>query len=154
MAQLVKLFDEKKLLVTMQADTLVLIRNCRTIETIKGFVACYDVLKLTWTIQEKFPTDFPDEPECDEGALLHLQDISSELLFKHGPELPRPGFDSFYFNIKKLLRLFRVPRKGLTNVKIQEGRGEGRGKDDTTAPPNMPALYGLDASHGGPDPKA
>lgn len=139
MAQLVKLFDEKLLLVNLQADALILIRDCNSIEPIKKFVECYDILKLTWTIQEKFPREYPAAPECDEPALMHLKRITQELFVCHGPELPRPGFDSFDYNIRRLLVVFRVPREAFKNARL-----EGGGEIPEAPSPDMPRLFGVD----------
>lgn len=120
MAQLVKLFNEKQLLVDLQAESLILIRTCNSIEPIKRFVQCYDILRLTWDIQEKHPKVWPDL-ECDEAALLYLRTLTRELIIGYGPELPRPGFDSFDTNVRRLLRVFGVPRKVFENARAEDG---------------------------------
>jgi hypothetical protein len=139
MSRLVKLFDEKQLLVSLQADALILIRDCNSIEPIKKFVECYDILKLTWTIQEKFPREHPNAPECDEPALMHLKRITQELFVFHGQEVPRPGFDSFDLQIRRLLMVFRVPREAFRYARLESG---GEIPEETSA--NLPPLFGLD----------
>lgn len=120
MAHLVKLFNEKQLLVDLQAETLIMIRDCHSIEPIKRFVQCYDILRLTWDIQEKHPKPWPDL-ECDESALLYLRTLTQELVICYGPELPRPGFDLFDTNVRRLLRVFGVPRKVFEHARFEDG---------------------------------
>lgn len=144
MARLVKLFNEKQLLLNLQADTLILIRDCRSIEPIKKFVECHEILKLTWDIQERFPKVWPEPPECDEHALLHLRFLTQELFVGFSPELPRPGFDLYDKNVRILLRVFGVPRKAFIHARCEDG------SDLPEEKPDMPYLYGVDASLRGP----
>lgn len=141
MAQLVKLFgDERELLTHLQADALILIRDCKSIEPIKLFVEAHDILRLTWDIQIHFPREWPEPPECDEMALLQLKTITQSLFVGHGQELPRPGFDLFSTKVRKLLRLFRVPKGEYLNVRPEVGDWP-----EAFDEKRMPYLYGLDA---------
>ena len=147
MARLVKIFDEKQLLVNLQADTLILIRDCQTIQPIKIFVQCHDILRLTWDIQLKYPREYPEDPECDETALLYLRVLTQELFIGHGAELPKPGFDHYEQNIRRLLRVFRVPKKGFENAKLETGEEIPQ---ETLS--DLPKMYVVDASAPGTDP--
>jgi hypothetical protein len=111
MTNIVRLFDEKNLLITLQQDTLGLIHGCSSVQPVKKFVECYEILHLTWDIQQKFPSIWPAIPECDAGALLHLKTLTRELLIFHGPEIPHPDFDFYTIKINNLLRIFRVPKE-------------------------------------------
>lgn len=141
MAQLVKLWDEKELLIHLQSDTIVLIRDCKSIEPIKKFVECYDILKLTWSIQDKFPTEWPDTPECDEMALLQLKVLTQQLTTCHWPELPHPGFDVYSTKIIKLLRIFRVPKREYKDARPEFGEFPA---EQQTTEEYMPYLLRLD----------
>lgn len=142
MARLVKLFDERQLLVNMQADTLILIRDCHSIEPIKKFVQCHEILNLTWAIQEKYPRIWPDSPECDESALLHLRILTQELVIGYGAELPRPGFDSFDLNVRRLLRVFGVPKGAFQHARLEDGTEATSANDE----PDLPTLFIVDGS--------
>jgi len=145
MARLVKLYDEKQLLLVLQADTLVLIQGCRTIEPVKRLVTCHEVLQLTFDIQLKYPREAPADLECDEGALLHLKTLTQELCVSYRMELPNPGFDSFSANIRKLLRVFRVPKGRVEDVRLEDGSGIGE-----AAPAHLSSLYVLAQRDPGP----
>lgn len=111
MTQIVRLWDEKLLIGDLKQDTLNLIHGCKAVPPIKKFVECYDILDLTLAIQTKFPTVWPEIPICDADALLHLNTIVRELLIYHGPDIPHPDFDVYTYRVRRLLKIFQVPKE-------------------------------------------
>ena len=114
MTDLVKLWDEKALLVKLKQDTLFLIQNATSMEPIKKLVQCYDILDLTLAIQHHFPTVWPELPECDPDALLQLRILTREIFIYHRADVP-PEFDLYTFKVKQLLRIFQVPKEEYEN---------------------------------------
>lgn len=110
MTQLVKLYDERSLLVDLQGRTLSMVHGCTAMDPVKKFVECYDILDLTLSIRDRFPTEFPTLPVCDEDSLLHLKHLTRELLVYHGPYLPHPDFEIYTNRVEILLRIFAIPR--------------------------------------------
>jgi hypothetical protein len=145
--QLVKLFDEKHLLGLLKADSMGLIRACFDIGAIKKLVQCHDILDLTLEVQERFPKKFPEPPECDQDALLYLKQITQEINVWHGKEVPRPHFDLFDINVRKLLRVFRVPREEYSYDKPSPIEYQ------TQIDVSVPNLLWLDVGHGRPPTK-
>lgn len=111
MSPIVKLFDEKLLLKSLQSDSLVIIRSCNTIDPIKILIECHDILKLTLDIQNKYPSEFPELPVFDEDALLYLKFLVKELSRKFHTEMPQPIFFKFNQDMLRLLIAFRVPKE-------------------------------------------
>ena len=110
MTHIVRLYDEQKLLVDLQGQTLQMIHGCKRVEPVKKLVECHDILVLTQTIHEKFPNQYPDLPECDVQALLHLKHLMRELLVYHGPYIPHPDFEYYHGRVECLFRVFAIPR--------------------------------------------
>ena len=110
MAQLVKLWDEKDLLVRLRDDTVLIVQNCLAVPPMKKLIECHDILDLTINIQLQFPTEFPDPPVCDEDALLHLKRLVQEVYIYHRAEVPMPHFISYESKVTTLLRIFRLPK--------------------------------------------
>lgn len=107
---LVKLYEEKDLVVELQTETVGLIRHCSTVDPIKKLVNVYDILKLTLDIANKFPRTLPDLPECDEGALLYMETLTRELVVYHRLDLPTPEFPRYLQKVQRLFRLYHIPR--------------------------------------------
>ena len=111
MTPVIKLWDERTLLVGLQDETLRMIHSCPAVEPVKKFVEVFDILQMTLVIYEKFPTTWPELPECDVGALLHLKTLSHEIFVSYWPVLPRPAYDEYAQRLRTLLRVFQVPRE-------------------------------------------
>lgn len=111
MTRLIKLWDEKDLILKLKNDTLVLIRNATTIPPVKKLVEANEILDLTQRIMILFPSDFPDPPIGDEGALMRLREIAFELSVLHRFELPVDHTLMFDSKVKTLLKIYRLPKE-------------------------------------------
>jgi hypothetical protein len=107
---IVKLYNENKLIADLQQDTIWMIKHCDTVDPVKKLVTCFDILKLTLDIGNKFPSIVPRMPECDEGALSHLLTLTRELTVYHHKELPNPDFIKYTHKIKRLLLIYGIPK--------------------------------------------
>lgn len=110
MTRIIKLWDERDLICRLKNDTLLLIHASKTIQPIKKLVEASDILDLTLSINERFPTNPPDLPICDEAALLRLKQISAELYVYHRQEVPPDHLILFDDKVRTLLAVYRLPR--------------------------------------------
>lgn len=106
MSSIIRLWDEKTLLSGLQTDTLRMIQGCRAIPPVKKFCEAYDILGLQLEIQIQFPRIYPEIPEVDRDALIHLKQIVAELTVYHGHEVPMPDFMGYRDQVYVLVRLF------------------------------------------------
>lgn len=111
MTRLIKLWDEKDLIIRLQGDTLILIHAARSIQPVKKLVEASEILDMTLWLNQKYPTEPPDLPVGDEGALLRLREISFELSVYHRQDIPVDHVMMFGDKIKTLLALYRLPKE-------------------------------------------
>lgn len=107
---IIRLRDEKDLIIRLKKDTLILIHASPKIEPIKRLVEASDILDLTLDINQRFPTVPPDLPICDEPALMRLREIGIELYLYHRIDIPVQHLELYGDKITALLTLFRLPR--------------------------------------------
>lgn len=118
MAQLIKLWDEKDLLIKLRSDTLIIVQNCQSIPPIKKLIECHDILDLSIQIIEQFPTQKEDGiPVGDSDALLQLKRLVQEIFVYYPTDVPRPAFDTYEMKVKTLLRIFRLPREEFCGIR-------------------------------------
>ncbi len=107
---IIRLRDEKDLIIRLKRDTLTLIHVSPQIEPIKKLVEASEILDLTLDINQRFPTTPPDIPIGDEPALMRLRQIGIELYLFHRQEIPAQHLELYADKITALLALFRLPR--------------------------------------------
>lgn len=110
MAHILKLWDEKDLLIRLRDDTVLIVQNCLAVPPMKKLIEVHDILDLTINIQNQFPTEFPDPPVCDEDAMMHMKRLVQEVYIYHRAEVPMPHFEVYESKIKTLLKIFRLPK--------------------------------------------
>lgn len=111
MTRLIRLWDEKDLIIKLKSDALIIIHAATTIQPVKKLVEATDILDLTLLLNEKYPTAPPDLPVGDEGALLRLREISFELYCYHRNEVPVDHVIMWDGKIKTLLAIYRLPKE-------------------------------------------
>jgi hypothetical protein len=112
MGGLIRLWDESKLLFDLRDRTIVIIRGCQEIGPIKKLVECHDILDMTIDIQKRFPTEFPDTPEYDVGAMNRLKHLTSEIFVWYSPTLPQPDFEIYSLGVHRLIHSFEFQSIG------------------------------------------
>lgn len=103
--QVVKLFDEVRMMHELRSDTLSLIHSTTSIKPIKKLVEVHDILDITLMIEAHF-SDYRDNPPWDVSLLRDMNSIRAELIVFHRPEFnPVSRLDTFS---AKMLSLFHV----------------------------------------------
>lgn len=88
-----------------------LIPHCCCIDSVRGFVECYGVLEMSLAIALRYPIKYPDPPECDMGALLHLRSMIVDIGTNHYRTLPTSQLDDYISKVVRLLTVYQAPRK-------------------------------------------
>lgn len=117
MTRLIRLWDEKDLIICLKSDALILIHASTAIPPVKKLVEATDILDLTLLLNERFPTEPPDLPVGDECALMRLREISFELYVYHRLELPVDHVVMWDNKIKTLLAIYRLPKENFDRSK-------------------------------------
>jgi hypothetical protein len=104
------MWDERTLITRLQVETLKLIHATQSLLPIKRLVEAAEILDLTRDINDRFPVQPPDLPICDEGALIRLDNICSELYVCYRQELPIDMLVLYNNNVRTLLMVYRLPK--------------------------------------------
>ena len=117
MTNLIHLHDEVSLVTDLKFEALGVIRGCQEINPIKILVESHDIFELSLQIMDKYPSTCPGLFIYDKSAVMHLSNLTRQLLVYYNHTLPKPEFPFYRQNVMKFLRLCEVPINQLTIVK-------------------------------------
>lgn len=80
--QVVKLFDEVGILLSLAEKTIELIHATSVMDTIKKLVCIHDIISLNLAIEKRFK-DYQDNPPWDLAAFTDLNRFRIELILFH-----------------------------------------------------------------------